>query len=182
MLRAMVEGVHGIEHLGLTVPDLDEATSYFEQAFGARVVCDVLDQPVSGPELATALGVPDGSVVLQVRLLRLGHGPNLELFHYDGVPQRDVQRACDLGLQHFSVLVDDLDATLARCIAAGGHALSEPGSMPGGLSGDGNRWVNVAAPWGTVTELIELPGRQAYEPVTHLRLWRPDGPSRPPVL
>ena len=66
--------VRGIEHVGITVPNLEEATKYFADVLGAVFVYDVLKEPDFGDDLERTLGVPKGSVVKQVRLLRLGGG------------------------------------------------------------------------------------------------------------
>ena len=41
-------GIRGIDHAGMTVPDIDAATRFFQDAFGAVTLYDVL--PEDGPE------------------------------------------------------------------------------------------------------------------------------------
>ena len=46
----------GIEHIGMTVPDIDAATTFFDQAFGATLVYEGLsrsDPPMGGPDCST---------------------------------------------------------------------------------------------------------------------------------
>ena len=52
--------VRAIEHVGLTVPDLEEATTFFAEAFGAVKLYDMIDEPLSGPAIESGLGVPGG--------------------------------------------------------------------------------------------------------------------------
>ncbi|MBN9112276.1 MAG: VOC family protein [Pseudonocardia sp.] len=165
--------VRAIEHIGLTVPDLEQATTFFAEAFGAEHVYDMIDEALSGPAIESGLGVPAGATIEAIRMLRLGNGPNLELFTYSGVPQRDPLVPSDYGLQHFCVYVDDMDAAAARLEKAGGTLLSAPGELPGGDAGPGNRYVYARTPWGSTVELVTYPSAQAYESGTALRRWRP---------
>ena len=76
--------VRAIEHIGITVPDLEQATQFFAEAFGAEKIYDMLDEPLAGPEVEAGLGIPSGARIEAIRMLRLGEGPNLELFTYSG--------------------------------------------------------------------------------------------------
>ncbi|MDT7576073.1 MAG: hypothetical protein QOH17_2406 [Pseudonocardiales bacterium] len=169
--------VRAIEHVGMTVPDLEQATTFFADAFGAVKLYDMIDQPLSGPAIESGLGVPQGATIEAIRMLRLGNGPNLELFTYSGVAQRDPVVPSDFGIQHFCVYVDDIDAAAARLEKAGGVLLSAPGDLPGGDAGEGNKYVYARTPWGSTVELVTYPSPQAYEATTPLRRWRPE-PTR----
>jgi catechol 2,3-dioxygenase-like lactoylglutathione lyase family enzyme len=72
--------VRAVEHIGVTVPDLEQATTFFAEAFGAQKLYDMLDEPLRGPAVEKGLGVPEGAVIEVIRMLRLGNGPNIELF------------------------------------------------------------------------------------------------------
>jgi catechol 2,3-dioxygenase-like lactoylglutathione lyase family enzyme len=167
------EHVRAVEHIGITVPDIEAATEFLAAAFGAQPLYDMLSEPLSGPAIEQGLGVPAGTELKAIRMLRLGHGPNLELFEYGGVDQREPHRPSDLGIQHFCLYVDDIDAAAARFAEAGGEVLSEPGDLPGGDAGEGNRYVYARTPWGSTVELVTYPSPQAYEATTSLRRWRP---------
>ena len=165
--------VRAIEHVGITVPDMEAATSFFAEAFGAEAIYDMLDEPLAGPAVEAGLGIPSGAVITAIRMLRLGNGPNIELFSYSGTDQRDPVRPSDYGLQHICIYVDEIDAAARRLEGAGGRLLSAPGELPGGDAGEGNRYVYARTPWGTTIELVTYPSPQAYESRTHLRRWRP---------
>jgi catechol 2,3-dioxygenase-like lactoylglutathione lyase family enzyme len=169
--------IRAIEHVGITVPDMEAATAFFAEAFGAEYLYDMLDEPLGGPAVEAGLGVPQGAVITAIRMLRLGNGPNIELFTYTGVAQDDPVRPNDFGIQHFCLYVDDIDAAAARLAAAGGTLLSEPGDLPGGDAGPGNRYVYTRTPWGSTIELVTYPSPQAYESRTELRRWRPPASS-----
>jgi catechol 2,3-dioxygenase-like lactoylglutathione lyase family enzyme len=168
-----MNNVRAVEHIGLTVPDIEQATTFFIEAFGAQKLYDMLDEPLKGPGVEQGLGVPEGAVIEVIRMLRLGNGPNIELFTYSGVAQREPVVPSDFGLQHFCVYVDDIDAAAAQLEKAGGTLLSSPNDLPGGDAGPGNRYLYARTPWASTIELVTYPSPQAYESTTELRRWRP---------
>ncbi|MEE9095933.1 VOC family protein [Pseudarthrobacter phenanthrenivorans] len=165
--------IRAIEHIGITVPDLEQATDFFVDAFGAEKIYDMLDEPLAGPAVEAGLGIPQGARIEAIRMLRLGDGPNLELFTYSGAAQREPVVPSDYGLQHFCVYVDDIEEASTRLEKAGGQLLSAPGDLPGGDAGEGNRYLYARTPWGSTVELVTYPSPQAYESRTPLRRWRP---------
>lgn len=165
--------VRAIEHVGITVPDMEAATRFFAEAFGAETIYDMLDEPLAGPEVEAGLGIPKGAAITAIRMLRLGNGPNVELFTYTGVDQAQPVLPSDMGIQHICLYVDDIDAAASRLEKAGGKLLSQPGDLPGGDAGKGNRYVYTRTPWGSTIELVTYPSYQAYEARTRLRRWRP---------
>jgi len=168
-----VSTIRAVEHIGITVPDMEQATTFFAEALGAQKIYDMLDEPFGGPDVEKALGIPEGAVIEAIRMLRLGNGPNLELFTYSGTAQRDPVVPHDYGIQHFCVYVDDIDAAAAQFEKAGGTPLSAPLDLPGGDAGPGNRFLYARTPWGSTIEFVTCPSPQAYEATTDLRRWRP---------
>ena len=107
----------GIDHVGLTVPDLESASHFLEEALGAIPLYDVqaLDAPpMAGAEAEMQLGLPSGAKIVHMRLLRVGEGPSLELFQFADASQRGAAALPDYGLQHFALYVDDIDEAAAR--------------------------------------------------------------------
>ncbi len=152
-----MSNVRAVEHIGVTVPDLEQATTFFAEAFGAQKLYDMLDEPLRGPAVEKGLGVPEGAVIEVIRMLRLGNGPNIELFTYSGVTQRDPVVPSDYGLQHFCVYVDDIDAAAAQLEKAGGTLLSAPNNLPGGDAGSGNRYLYARTSLGQHHRTRHLP-------------------------
>ncbi|AEI64714.1 VOC family protein [Corallococcus macrosporus] len=169
-------GVRGIDHIGITVPDLNAATAFFIEALGAEVLYDTLSKgqpPQEGADLQRRLRFLPGSSIRAMRMLRLGNGPSIELFEYAAPEQRPPARPNDLGLQHLAVYVDDMDTALARFQAAGGEVFSSPHELPALEQGPGNAFCYARAPWGTLIEFISYPSPQPYEQQTALRRWKP---------
>ncbi len=156
--------IRGIDHLGITVPDLDAASRFFEEAFDAKSLFDNIEALV---------GMAPGTVLVTMRMMQLGNGPGLELFEVRGPDQRPPVRFSDFGLQHFAVYVDDIDVATERFVAAGGTMLSGPNDMEGFEKGKGNKWRYGRTPWGSTIELISSPSPQEYERHTPLRRWKP---------
>lgn len=145
-----------LDHVGLTVPDLEAATAFFTEVLGARVEADLVREPLSGSEVETALGLPAGAVVRRVRMLALEEGAGIELFEIDSADRRTPPELSDLGIQHFAVDVNDMTAVVTRMREAGGHVLSAPAPVPG--TTDGSVWVYCRLPWGGLLELVHRPG------------------------
>jgi len=174
-------GVRGVEHIGITVPDLDAATRFFVDALEAVPVYDMSDigeDVFAGADFTPSLGVPQGTRLRNVRFLRFPHGPTLELFHYEPPDQRPAHRPSDIGVQHIALFVDDIDAAGARILAAGGELLEGPSPMVFKEAGDGNRWWYTRTPWGTTIELVSY-RTMAYEATTGERRYTP--PPIPPA-
>ncbi|HEU4656743.1 MAG TPA: VOC family protein [Capillimicrobium sp.] len=166
----------GIDHVGVTVPCIEAATTFFVQAFAASVLYDALrreDGPVCGRQTERRLGVPAGTQEIAIRMLRLADGPGIELFEFRGPRQRDPANPADFGWQHVAIYVDDLQLAVERVVAAGARILAPPRPLPPLEAGARNRFVYCATPWGSTLELISYPDPQPYETMTALRRWRP---------
>lgn len=67
----------GIQHIGVTVPDLDAATAFFVEGLGAKVAYDGLtpeDEPRQGEEVERQLGLPSGAAIHRQRMIVIGEG------------------------------------------------------------------------------------------------------------
>jgi catechol 2,3-dioxygenase-like lactoylglutathione lyase family enzyme len=169
-------GPRGVDHVGLSVVDVDTAERFLIEGLGAEFLYETLgfaDPPIAGTEVERGLGIPPGARINLIRMYRLGTGPGIELFQYSAGEQHPAARACDLGWQHLAVYVDDLDAAIARFVAAGGTMLAPARDLPGVEGGDGNRLCYLRAPFGALVELLTYPSPQPYETRTSLRRWKP---------
>lgn len=107
----------GINHVGLTVPDLQQATEFLQKALDARFVYDGLTDngpPRKGADTEAQLGLSSGSMIIKQRLLRIGNGPNLELFEVVSKEQEQPVGLQDIGWGHISFYVDDIDYAVEK--------------------------------------------------------------------
>lgn len=112
-----MDNIRGLDHVGITVPDIQLATRFLADAFRAEVIYDSLSRaeaPKGGSDAEHTLNREHGTLITAVRMIRLQHGPGIELFEMHGPKQRSPQRPSDFGLQHFAVYVDDTAAAMAR--------------------------------------------------------------------
>lgn len=165
----------GIDHVGLTVPDVDAASLFFEQAFGARPIYDVQPKgtkPMEGQATERELGLPHGAKIVHMRLLRIGNGPSLELFRIDDALQHHAAALNDFGWTHVALYVDDIEQASKRFVEAGGTLLSDPHPLAGVEAGPANRGAYGRAPWGGLIELLTYPSGIKY-PTPAVRRWTP---------
>ncbi len=169
----------GVNHVGLTVPDLDEATEFLRAALGAEVAYDSLtehDEPRHGAETERQLGLPAGASIVRQRYLQIGTGPGLEMFETRGAEHQRAALLTDVGLEHLSVYVADIAAAVDRVAAAGGEVLSEVHGNSRYEDTPGNGSVYVRAPWGTLIELQTYPHGIDPPAGDHVRRWSPPPP------
>ncbi|RZI96283.1 MAG: VOC family protein [Microbacterium sp.] len=155
-----------IDHLGLTVPDLEAAVAFYTNALGGRVAFRL--GPFDSRELTEGDGdwtaehvvVPDA--LYDIAMMAFGDGPLIEFFEYKRpVGRQEAPRNNDIGGHHIAFEVADLDAALAQVVAHGGIAQAGPIVVPAGDDASGS-WpafsVNyVQDPWGNQLELVYYP-------------------------
>jgi catechol 2,3-dioxygenase-like lactoylglutathione lyase family enzyme len=145
-----------LDHVAVTVPDLDAAVEWYCTTFGFWVAWreDWTDAP------ARPLGMPGETVRLRGAGLEVGAGVYLEL--HEIAPARVAQRRLDqTGISHFAFRTTDIDALYARLVAAGVSFKSGPQYIAvGGLAGE--RWVYAEDPWGVAWHLCQHPARPPF--------------------
>lgn len=169
----------GINHIGLTVDDLDAASNFLERGLGALFCYDGLtrdDPPREGPEVERQLGLGKGSRILRQRLMRIGNGPNIEIFEIEAGDSRSPLSLQDRGWNHISVYCDDIRGALKRLVAAGAEPLSEVHGNSRHEDTDNNGSVYVRPPWGGLIELQSIPNGYYYPPDSKADTWVP-GPA-----
>jgi glyoxylase I family protein len=155
-------GVRAVDHLGLTVPDLDEALDFFQRVFGATVlVRHAAYQPAPERNVANFARHPQ-TAVRGIALISIA-GSTIELLSYDAPDMRTgAPRTSDQGGHHLAFYVDHLDTAITRLRDAGIEVLGEPIPFAGDEAGFGARFVYLRAPWGLFLELVTYPQGKAY--------------------
>jgi glyoxylase I family protein len=170
-------GMRGIDHVGVTVPDLDEAERFLVDVLGAEHVYTLgAKRDDESDWMTVQLGVHPRTVIREIRFYRLGNGSNIETFQYDAADgQAPEPRNSDIGGHHLALYVDDMDAAIAHLRAHGVEIMGEPVASAGPALGQ--RWLYFRAPWGMQFELVSYPGGKAYEREAVRRLWHPARPA-----
>lgn len=160
--------IGSIDHVGLTVPDLDAAVDFYRRAVYARELFrlgpfDAREMPASGDGDWTAAHIGVADARFNVAMLGFESGALLELFAYDRPDDRGTMppRNCDLGGHHIAFEVKDLSAAVDHIVQCGGRALAGPINVEAGQDSK-YKWpalqVNyVLDPWGNQLEVIFYP-------------------------
>ncbi len=175
--RGGMPGIIGADHVGLTVPDLEEAVDFFVNVIGCDYIFDG-GEAADDPEfMAGRLDVhPEARV--RYCFLRCATGLNLELFEYAAPDQRETRpRNSDAGGHHIAFYVDDIEAAVAHLRDCGVRVFGDPMHIDDGAAA-GAHWVYFLAPWGLQLELVSYPQGKAYEKNAPRRLWNPRYPER----
>jgi glyoxylase I family protein len=172
-----IPGMRGTDHVGFTVPDLDEAERFFVDVLGAVHVYTLgAKRSDTDDWMQERLGVHPRTVLREIRFYRLGNGSNVELFQYDAADGQAPQpRNSDIGGHHLALYVDDMEAAIAHLRAHSAEIMGEP-TLSAGASA-GQRWLYFRSPWGMQFELVSFPGGKAYESDASVKLWHPARPS-----
>ncbi len=166
--------VFGLQHIGITVPDLDQAVAFFETLFGGITLLSTGKLDVDDDYMRRKLGVPGQCRVEDIRMLRVGNGGNLELFKYSGDTNPDElpKRNSQPGGFHLAFQVDDAYATADRLRAAGIEVLDGPSYVDSGPS-EGLTWCYLRAPWGLWLEIVSISGPLGHERAGGMAQWSP---------
>ncbi|MBF9060001.1 VOC family protein [Rhodobacterales bacterium HKCCSP123] len=166
-------GLHGTDHVGFTVPDVEAATRFFVDVIGCEVVFEIGPFIADDDWMQVHLDVHPRAVIKTLRMLRCKNGPAFELFEYDldGANQAPPPNS-DVGAAHLGFMVEDMDAALAHLRAHGVEVLGEPTTMTEGPS-EGLTWVYFKAPWGMALELVSYPDGMAVTRANPDALWSP---------
>jgi catechol 2,3-dioxygenase-like lactoylglutathione lyase family enzyme len=167
-----VPGVLGMDHVGITVPDIAEARAWFEDVIGCQTPLKF--GPFSDPTgtfMHDLLEVDPRAVIPEIDMLRCGTGSNIELFEYTS-PNQDTRlaRNSDFSGHHLAFYVEDIDVAVAYMESKGVRKLLGPFPVTGGPAA-GQSINYFQAPFGTYVELISYPNGMAYEATAKRKLW-----------
>ena len=156
-------GLSGVDHIGFTVPDLEQARAFLVDVIGCEYLYSL--GPFvheEGNWMAEHLNVHPRTVMRRNSFFRCGNQAVFEVFSYEAPDQRTVPpRNSDIGGHHVALYVDDLDAAVAHLRSAGVTVCGEPTASKG--HHEGQRWVYFLAPWGMQFEVVSYPGGKAWD-------------------
>jgi catechol 2,3-dioxygenase-like lactoylglutathione lyase family enzyme len=130
-----------VDHVGLSVGDLDAAREFYSRAFGftPQVEFELTPHPIRG------------------LMMRHDSGMRLELFQHEhsvlGLQSlTPIEAHATRGYNHFALAAPDIDAVFTAALEAGAASVIEPSPSPE----PGVRFAFLADPEGNLVELVEL--------------------------
>ena len=169
-----VPSATNVDHIGLTVPDLDVATRFFVDVLGAQRAFTFESGPgtSNSKSISERFGVPPGAH-LKGAFFRFGPTLNLELLQYTANPQRQgAPMVSDQYSAHIALFVTDMGAASRYLEAHGCRLLPGPETAKDGPNkGQTNRYTRNDI--GLIIELIRRPPEQPFQATTSTRLYGP---------
>ncbi len=168
-----IPGLTGVEHIGLTVPDIETATAFFADVIGAEALYDIGPFESADDWMASHLAVHPRSRISKLRMLKVANGPVLELFEFTSPDQNTTMpRNSDHGGWHLAFYVEDMEKASVALRQHRCDIQSGPVTMTEGPSA-GLEWLYFKAPWGQQLELVSYPGGIAAYREMRRDIWRP---------
>ena len=155
-------GLRRLDHVGVTVPDLEEATRFLVDVLGCEYLYSLGPFADDGDWMNEHLGVHPRATIPENRFFRCGGQAIFEVFQYTAPDQRTaVPKNSDVGGHHIALYVDDLDAAVDYLRSQNVTMLGDPTASRG--PHEGQRWVYFLAPWGLQLELVSYPDGKAFD-------------------
>ena len=162
MVSGTLPGLTGIDHIGFTVPDLDQAHRFLIEVIGCEYMYSLGPFQHDDDWMREHLAVDPRAVMRQLHFYRCGGQAIFEVFAYEADDRRTEQpRNSDVGGHHVALYVDDLDAAVAFLRERGITVLGDPTASSG--PSQGQRWVYFLSPWGMQWELVSYPDGKAFD-------------------
>jgi catechol 2,3-dioxygenase-like lactoylglutathione lyase family enzyme len=142
-----------INHIGITVPDIEAAVSFYTRAFGLSVLVSPFDASTETEGAERRFDV-FGAEWKHMKLAHLvnADGVGFEIFQFVSPPVHEHEEGFDYwntGVSHIALTVDDLEGVISRITDLGGLPRSGIHRLPSGA-----RICYCADPWGTAIELV----------------------------
>lgn len=170
--NAQAPGIVGIDHVGINVPDMEQAVKFFHNTFGFTPVTKLGPFPMDD-KWKSQYHIHNNADKVELVMMRAGDGSNIELFAYNpdvGSPVQPFRD--DLSATHFSLYTSDLDATKSYLESQGIKFVSPINAGAGDTEGE--KWVYFETPWGSTIELNSYPHGKGYEKAhPKVELWSP---------
>ncbi|AOC96197.1 putative lyase [Flavobacterium anhuiense] len=166
-------GIVGIDHVGINVPDLNKAVTFFSDVLGFTPVTQLGPIPLDADWKKLNHINPDTGAVT-IKMINAGNGASIEVFEYaDNKGSKTHPNTDDIGASHIAFYVNDINAAVEYLKSKGVKIIGEPFTMPSGDTA-GESWVYFETPWGSKMELVSYPNGKGYEKANPKTvLWSP---------
>ncbi|WP_264403115.1 VOC family protein [Vibrio owensii] len=168
-----IPGLKKPDHIGFTVPNLNQAIAFFREHFEFELAYEFGPFASDDDWMTQHLNVDARAQITKIAVMS-AKGINLEIFEYaDNIERRhEAPNNADIGGHHLAFYVDDMDAAVAYLKEQGIKVLGEPSVMTDGPTA-GESWVYFMAPWGMQLELVSYPNGKAYQRNSSVVLFDP---------
>lgn len=176
--NAEMPGMRGTQHIGITVPDVDEAVEFLVDVMGCESFFSFGPfGPFEDDWMEKNLNVNPRAVIDVITMVKCGNGPALEVFKYTSPDQDPTPpKNSDIGGYHIAFYVDDIHAASQYLKDNGVRVLEEPHPLTGtGL--EGMDWVYFLSPWGMQMEIVSAPDGIIDEQQNNRAFWSPKSDS-----
>ena len=173
-----VPGLKGMDHVGLTVPDLAQAVTFLTDVLGCSQPAYTIGPfKFDDDWMQVHLNVDPRAEISKLAMLRCGNGSNVELFQYSAAGAATQEpRNSDVGGHHLGFYVEDMAAAVAYLKGKGVKLLGDPTPFQQGPIG-GETINYFLTPWGAQMELVSYPKGMNYEQGAPVKLWSPKDPA-----
>lgn len=155
-------GIVGVDHVGINVPNLNKAVTFFNNVLGFTPVTQLGPIPLdtTWKEL-NHINRQTGAVT--IKMINAGTGASIEVFEYaDNKGSKTQPNTDDIGASHIAFYVNDIKASVEYLKSKGVKIIGEPFTTPSGETA-GESWVYFETPWGSKMELVSYPNGKGYE-------------------
>ena len=162
------------DHIGITVPDLDQAIVFFTDVLGCELLYRVGPWSDATGTFMTEHYNVSPRATFAAAMMRCGPTLNVELVGWKA-PGQNMQppENSNVGATHLAFYVADMDAAVSFLKSQPGvRMLSEPLTVAEGPT-QGQRSVYFLTPWGMSMELMTWHAGMPYEQKTSARLFGP---------
>ena len=173
-----IPGMKGMDHVGITVPDLKQAVGFLTDVLGcAAPAYTVGPFKFDDDWMQVHLNVDPRAEIAQLAMLRCGNGSNVEVFQYNAAGAGQTEpRNSDVGGHHLAFYVEDMATAVAYLKSKGVKLLGDPTPFQQGPIG-GETINYFLTPWGMQMELVSYPKGMNYEQGATAKLWTPKDPA-----
>jgi len=166
-------GILGVDHVGINVPDMNQAVHFFTDVLGFSAVTTLGPIPLDDT-WKNNNHMQSGTGAVTIKMVKAGTGANIELFEYqDNKGSKQYPGGDDIGASHIAFYTDDIKQSVKFLKSKGVQFLDETFLMPSDDT-EGETWVYFLTPWGAKMELVSYSNGKGYEknkPTTIL--WSP---------
>jgi glyoxylase I family protein len=130
-------GLSRVDHIGFTVPDLEEASGFLIDVLGCEYMYSLGPFRHDDSDwMLEHLNVHPRAVMQQLHFFRCGDQAIFEVFQYSAPDQATTPpRNSDIGGHHVALYVDDLDAAVDYLKSHGVTVLGDPTASKGPSEG-----------------------------------------------